>query len=101
MDEETKTFAIFKKHVREEHHTFKQGGALTLQDSTFYQANMVQNQDDLQARIDEQVKSSLICAFADYQEDVSEEPPPLVPPQDNNTEKMNNVIEDNTAKTLL
>ena len=55
-----KTFATFKKHMREEHQALKQVGALTLQDSNFYQANMVQHHDGLQARIDEQVKSSLI-----------------------------------------
>ena len=100
MDDEIKTFATFKKHMREEHHALKQVGALTLQDSMFYQANMVQNQDDLQAQIDKHVKSSLICALVDYQEDVSEEPPPLVP-QGGTTETMNNVIEDSTAKTPL
>ena len=96
----TKTFATFKKHMREEHQALKQVGALTLQDSSFYQANMVQHQD-LQARIDEQVKSSLISALADYQEEISKEPPPLVSPQENITGTMNNIIEDNTAKILL
>ena len=37
-----KTYAQFKKYMREEHHALKQVGALTIKDSTFYQANMVQ-----------------------------------------------------------
>ena len=32
---------------------------------------------------------------------MSEEPPPLVPPQENITGTMNNIIEDNTAKIIL
>ena len=101
METDTKTFATFKKHMREEHQALKQVGTLTLQDSTFYQANMVQHQDDLQACIDKQVKTSLISALADYQEEMSEEPPPLVPSQGEIIGTMNNIIEDNTAKTLL
>ena len=71
---EEKTYANFKKHMRDEHHALKQVGALTIQESSFYQANMIQQvlmqqsdlQDHLQASIDQQVKDSLLSALIDF-----------------------------------
>ena len=75
-----KTFALFKKHMRAEHHALKQVGALSIQESSFYQANMVQQvlsqqnalQDNLQASIDQQVKDSLLSALTDYTSSMDE-----------------------------
>ena len=53
--------------MRAEHHALKRVGALTIQDSTLYQANLLQ-QPDVQAQIDEQVKTSLLSAINDLQE---------------------------------
>ena len=69
-----KTYGQFKKYMQEEHHALKQVGALAIKDSTFYQANMVQQvlaqqselQDNLQASIDQQVKDSLLSALTEY-----------------------------------
>ena len=60
--------------MRTEHHALKQVGALSIQESTFYQANMIQQvlsqqadlQDNLQASIDQQVKESLLVALSDF-----------------------------------
>ena len=41
LSDESKTYAKFKKHMRAEHHALKRVGALTVQDSTFYQANLL------------------------------------------------------------
>ena len=73
-DPTEKTFAAFKKFMRTEHHALKQVGALSIQESTFYQANMIQQvlsqqadlQDNLQASIDQQVKESLLAALSDF-----------------------------------
>ena len=62
-----KTYTKFKTHMRAEHHALKRVGALTIQDSTLYQANLLQ-QPDMQAQIDEQVKISLLSAINDFQE---------------------------------
>ena len=35
------TFAKFKTHMKAEHHALKRVGALTIQDSTLYQANLL------------------------------------------------------------
>ena len=75
-----KTFALFKKHMRTEHHALKQVGALSIQESSFYQANMVQQvltqqnalQDNLQASIDQQVKDSLLSALTEYTNSMDE-----------------------------
>ena len=69
-----KTFAQFKKHMREEHHALKQVGALTIKDSSFYHANIIQQvltqqtemQDNLQTAIVQQVKDSLLNALTEY-----------------------------------
>ena len=69
-----KTFAKFKKHMREEHHALKLVGALSIQESSFHQANMIQQvltqqsdlQDNLQTTIDQQVKDSLFTALSEY-----------------------------------
>ena len=69
-----KTYVQFKKHMREEHHALKQVGALTIKESSFYQANIVQQvlsqqselQDNLQASIDQQVKDSILLALSEY-----------------------------------
>ena len=69
-----KAFEQFEKHMREEHHALKQVGALTIQESNFHQANMIQQvltqqtemQDNLQASIDQQVKDSLLNALTEY-----------------------------------
>ena len=50
-----KTYANFKKHMRDEHHAWKRVSALTIQDSALYQANLIQ-QREFQAKIEEQVK---------------------------------------------
>jgi len=71
---EDKTFALFKQHMRAEHHALKQVGALTIQDSTLYQSNMIQQvldqqstmQTNLQSTIDDQVKASLYNAITDF-----------------------------------
>ena len=60
--------------MRAEHHALKQVGALTIQDSSFHQANMIQQvlsqqselQDNLQASINAQVKDSLLNALTEY-----------------------------------
>ena len=60
--------------MRAEHHALKQVGALSIQESTFYQANMIQQvlsqqanlQDNLQATINQQVKESLLAALTDF-----------------------------------
>ena len=78
---EDKTYSKFKKHMRDEHHALKQAGALTIKESSFYQANMIQQvltqqselQDNLQASIDQQVKDSLLLALIKYTNQ-SEEP---------------------------
>ena len=99
LSEESKTYAKFKKHMRAEHHALKRVGALTVQDSTFYQANLLQ-QPDVQAQIDEQVKTSLLSALNDFQELQLES-------EDNNqgqetTFGVNNLTkEDNTTTALL
>ena len=51
LSEDEKTYAKFKKHMRTEHQALKRVGALTVQDSTFYQSNLLQ-QPDVQAQID-------------------------------------------------
>ena len=55
----------------------KQVGALTIQDSTFYQANLMQHAENLQSRIDEQVKNSLLSVLSDFQDGIPDTPPPL------------------------
>ena len=69
-----KTLAKFKNHMREEHHALKLVGALSIQESSFYQANMIQQvltqqselQDNLQNTINQQVKDSLFTALTEY-----------------------------------
>ena len=80
---EEKTFTLFKQHMRAEHHALKQVGALTIQESTFQQANMIQQvlsqqselQDNLQASIDAQVKDSLYNALMEYTSSTETEQP--------------------------
>ena len=60
--------------MRGEHHASKQIGALSIQESSFYQANMIQQvltqqselQENLQASMDQQVKDSLLSALTEY-----------------------------------
>ena len=89
---EEKTFANFKTHMREEHHALKRVGALTVQDSALYQANLIQ-QPEFQAKIEEQVKSSLLTAINDFQTEHMEssdkrDPPPLMEANNATTEEM-------------
>ena len=68
--------------MRDEHHALKYVGALTIKDSSLYQANLMQ-QPEFQAQIEEQVKTSLFTAINDYQTQHietsdTEEPPPLM-----------------------
>ena len=66
--------------MREEHHALKQVDVLSIQESSFYQANMLQQvliqqtalQDNLQASIDQHVKDSLLSALSDYTTSVEE-----------------------------
>ena len=101
-DPEEKTFALFKKHMRAEHHALKQVGALSIQESTFYQVNMIQQvltqqaelQDNLQTLIDHQVKESLLAALSDF---TSSNEPPQEEVINNITKKSTNA----TTTTLL
>ena len=98
LSEDEKTYAKFKKHMRTEHQALKRVGALTVQDSTFYQSNLLQ-QPDVQAQIDEQVKTSLLSALNDFQEYQMES-------DDDNqgqdcTLRLNNVSKDDTTTTTL
>ena len=51
QDFRQKTYADFKKHMRDEHHALKCVGALTIQDLSLYQANLIQ-QPEFQSHID-------------------------------------------------
>ena len=46
-----KTFTKFKIHMREEHHALRQVGVLTIRDSEFSQANMIQQLTDHQQQL--------------------------------------------------
>ena len=46
-----KTFANFKLHIREEHHALRQVGALSIRESEFSQANMIQKLTDHQDKL--------------------------------------------------
>ena len=104
MKPKSKTFAAFKKHMREEHHALKRVGALTIQDSSMYQANMLQQvisqqdalQENLQNTIDDQVKASLAAALSAYTsgDDTSVESEPSV-------QEVNNVTVPDTTRELL
>ena len=50
-----------------EHHALKQVGALTIQDTSLYQANLIQ-QADVHAQTEEQVKTNILSALTDSQE---------------------------------
>ena len=73
-----KTFANFKSHIRKEHQSLKQVGALTVQLSALYQANMIpqvaNQQSDLEqnskATVDKQVKNSIVEALAQYSQEL-------------------------------
>ena len=75
---ENKTFANFKAHMRKEHQSLKQVGALTVQSSALYQANMLQQvanqqsdlEQNLKATVDEQVKNSMMEALAQYSQEI-------------------------------
>ena len=95
-------FALFKQYMRDKHHALKQvGDAFTLQDSIFYQTNLVRQQDDLKAQIDKHVKHSLLSALAEYQEVIWDGPPPLVTPPDTELTSINNVSDASTTASLL
>ena len=89
------------------YHPVKQVGALTLRtrfDILQSYRNMVANQEDLQARINEHVKISLLCALADIQEEVSDEPPHLIQQpctETANNATANNAVAHNTTEMLL
>ena len=51
--------------MKDEHHALKRVGALTIQDSSLYQANLMQ-QPEFQAQIEEQVKTSLLTAIDNF-----------------------------------
>ena len=84
------------------HHALKQVGALLIQESTFYQVNMIQQvltqhselQDNLQASIDQQVKENLLSALTDFTS--SHEPP-----QDHVINNITNKANDVTTDKLL
>ena len=94
---EDKTYANFKQHMRDVHHALKRVGALTIQESTLYQANLMQNAD-MQAQIDEQVKTSLLAALTDFQvEQNDSEPEEATVP----TMEANNLKSQDTNAALL
>ena len=92
--------------MRSEYHDLKMVGALTIQDSKVYQANMLQQvmtqQDNLhqnlQTHINEQMKASLVAALATYTNDVPEDnvPEPVAPIQE-----MNNITATDTTEKLF
>ena len=94
---EDKTYTNFKQHMRDKHHAFKRVGALTIQDSTLYQANLMQNAD-MQAQIDEQVKTILLTAITDFQVQQTESEPEEVPVE--NMEANNLKAQDTNAALL-
>ena len=64
-----KTFANFKIHMREEHHALRQVGALTIRDSEFSQANMIQQLTDHQQQL---TKESNLQLASTMQENFSQ-----------------------------
>ena len=56
----TKPFATFKLHMREEHHALRQVGALSIRDSEFSQANMIQQLTDHQDKLTQDLNIQLI-----------------------------------------
>ena len=56
----TKPFATFKLHMREEHHALRQVGTLSIRDSEFSQANMIQQLTDHQVKLTQDLNIQLI-----------------------------------------
>ena len=54
-----KTYENFKIHMREEYHALKEVGALTIEDSSIAQANMIKEVTDHQERMTQDLKESL------------------------------------------
>ena len=104
-EDKDKTFALFKKHMRLEHHALKQVGALSINETSFYQANMIQQvltqqsdlHDNLQASIDQQVKESLLNALSDFTTNAEESQEEVI---NNITQKANEVTTETRLKMI-
>ena len=61
----SKIFANFKLHMREEHHALRQVGALSIRDSEFSQANMIQQLADHQDKLTQDLNLQLAHTMQD------------------------------------
>jgi len=61
-----KIFVNFNTYMSEKHHTLRQVGALSIHDSEFWQANMIQQLTDHQEKLTQDINLQLASTMQDF-----------------------------------